>query len=144
MKKYLARIIGKNNLQVLRSIYRDKTKRRSLIKKRKTFYSQFLTTKGDIYFDVGANYGNRIQPIINKKLKIIAIEPQLDCVQFLKRKYGNKITILDKGLGEIEEKRKLNISNSSVLSSFSKDWIKKLKKVVDLVNTLGMKAKKLK
>ncbi len=123
MKKYLKQIIGESNLRVFRSIYKTK-KERELIKKRRTFYSQFLTFKDDIYIDVGANYGNRIEPLIGKGLKIIAVEPQLKCVEFLKRKYGNKITIIPKGLGEIEESRTIYISNAHAITSFSKDWIK--------------------
>ena len=53
-------------------------------KKRKRFYSQFLN-QGNIYFDIGANYGNRIAPITTLKLKrIVAVEPQQYCCDHLK------------------------------------------------------------
>ncbi|MBK8389412.1 MAG: FkbM family methyltransferase [Saprospiraceae bacterium] len=77
-----------------------------------------------MYYDVGANYGNRIEPIINKGLKIIAVEPQIKCIDFLNKKYGNHITIVPKGLGEKEETKTLYISNAHTISSFSEDWIK--------------------
>ena len=94
--------------------------------KRKLFYSQFLPENG-IYFDIGANFGNRIEPLMGQKLKIIAIEPQLECVKYLKLRFKNSITIVNKGLGEKVEKKKMHIADNPVLSSFSKEWIDKTK-----------------
>ena len=100
----------------------NKKKEIELIKKRREFYLQFLKTN-DTYFDIGANYGNRIAPIINDGIKIIAVEPQLQCVKYLKKQYNNKITIIQKGLGEKEGVKTMYISEAHTLSSFSKEWI---------------------
>lgn len=78
-----------------------------------------------MYFDVGANFGNRIEPIINKDLKIVAVEPQKECIDFLKEKYGSRITIVPKGLGEKVETRTMYISDANTLTSFSKEFINK-------------------
>jgi FkbM family methyltransferase len=67
--------------------------------------------------------GNRIDPLLHLKTKIIAIEPQKKCWHFLERKFGDKITIVPMGLGEEEGEKIFYISNTSVLSSFSKEWI---------------------
>lgn len=121
MKKLIKKAIGSDNVVYLRSFFLSK-KEKDLLLKRKLFYSQFLK-KGDLYFDVGANYGNRIQPVIDIGLKIIAIEPQSKCINYLKKRYGNKITIVPKGLGSKEEVKTMFISNTSTISSFSQDWI---------------------
>ncbi|MFZ4400852.1 MAG: FkbM family methyltransferase [Bacteroidales bacterium] len=81
--------------------------------------------EGDLYFDVGANDGNRIQPIMDAGIKIIAIEPQKECIKYLKSKFGDKITIIPKGLGEKEEIKIFNVSTINVLSSFSEEWIER-------------------
>lgn len=95
---------------------------KEISRKREKFYSQFLST-GDLYFDIGANYGNRIAPIINKDIKIVAIEPQKECIKYLKLRFGSKINIVPQGLGESESIETMYISNNHVLSSFSKEWI---------------------
>lgn len=94
--------------------------------RRKRFYSNFLKA-GDIYFDVGANEGNRILPILNMGIKIIAIEPQAELINNLKEKFGNHITIVPKGLGATEDKKIMHISVDHVFSSFSKKWISSTK-----------------
>lgn len=127
MKELIKKIIGFNTIQIIKSLFKNKEEKER-IKKRRDFYFQFLVSNEDIYFDVGANYGNRIEPIIDKKIKIIAIEPQLECLKFLRRKYGNKITIVPKGLGKVEETKTMYISNAHTISSFSKEWIEATKK----------------
>jgi len=121
IKKTIVKVFGINNIKYLRSFLPTKQEK-ALMKQREVFYSQFLTN-GATFFDVGANYGNRIQPLIDLGLKIVAIEPQSKCVKYLKRKFGNKIKIVEKGLGAKEGLETLYISDSHVLSTFSKDWI---------------------
>lgn len=94
--------------------------------KRKQFYSQFLNAN-DTVFDVGANYGNRVIPFLNLGCKVIAIEPQEKCNKYLENKFGNQIQIIKKGLSTKEEIKEFYISNSSTISTFSKDWLDKVK-----------------
>lgn len=94
--------------------------------KRKAFYSQFVH-KGDLYFDVGANMGNRVTPLLELGTKIIAFEPQRSCRNILKWKFGNKITLVPQALGEKEDVKELHISNFSGLSSISTEWINSVK-----------------
>ncbi|MFD0989551.1 FkbM family methyltransferase [Mariniflexile jejuense] len=126
IKNLVKSLLGINNIKFIKSWFRS-SKEKKLIKKRKEFYSQFLIPNS-VFFDIGANYGNRIEPLINENIKIIAVEPQEECVRFLKKKYGNKITILQNGVGEKIETKLLYIStNANILSSFSKDWINSTK-----------------
>ena len=93
---------------------------------RKLFYSQFVKS-GDLCFDVGANIGNRISPLLMLNAQIVAIEPQISCQKILKSKYGNKIILVTEGLGEKEGIAEFYISDASTISSFSKDWIDSVK-----------------
>jgi len=121
LKTILRKALGTKNIIYIKLYFKSKLKKEAL-KKRSRFYMQFLKA-GDIYFDVGANYGNRIEPIKNANLEIIAIEPQLECVKYLKWRYKNMITIIPYGLGEKEGKKTMYISNAHTLSSFSNEWI---------------------
>lgn len=96
------------------------------LNKRIDFYKQFIK-KDDIVFDVGANFGNRIYPFLSIGCKVIAVEPQKKCSDFLKQKFGNKIELVTKGLSNKSETKTLYISGSSTISSFSKEWIDKVK-----------------
>ena len=122
IKNLLKTIIGINNIKYIKS-WIPSAKQKAILDQRRIFYSQFLK-QDNLFFDIGANYGNRIEPLINQGIKIIAVEPQKECVQYLKKKYGKKIIVLQKGLGEKVEKKLMHIApNANILSSFSKDWI---------------------
>jgi FkbM family methyltransferase len=94
--------------------------------KRKLFYNSFLK-KDDLCFDVGANVGNRIIPLLEIGVKIVAVEPQKSCYKILKHKFGKKIEIVTKGLGESAGVKNFHISNASTISSFSDEWINSVK-----------------
>jgi FkbM family methyltransferase len=93
---------------------------------RKEFYSWFVK-EGDLVFDVGANYGNRIKAFLGLKAKVVAIEPQESCYKFLGLMFGKKIHLVTKGLGAKEETRKFFIADSSTVSTFSEEYIKAVK-----------------
>lgn len=95
-------------------------------KKRQLFYSQFVS-QNDLCFDVGANIGNRITPILNLGAKVVAIEPQKNCYRYLRYKFGEKIEIVTNGLGESESIKDFYISDESTISSFSESWIDAVK-----------------
>lgn len=57
-------------------------------KKLTNFYSQFIQP-GDLVFDIGAHIGNRSDAFISLGAKVIAVEPQPICVQYLKKKFYN-------------------------------------------------------
>ena len=93
--------------------------------KRRYFYSNLLPN-GGLVFDIGANYGNRIEPIIDLNYQIVAVEPQKECIQYLTKRYGNKLQIIPKGLSDKTEKLPIYRSNESVLTTFSSEWIQKV------------------
>lgn len=97
-----------------------------MVKRRASFYSTFIK-KGDLCFDVGANIGNRVEPLLKLKARVVAVEPQAKCCLVLKYKFGSKISIVNSGLSEQEGVAPFFISSSHTLSSFSGEWVSKVK-----------------
>ena len=93
---------------------------------RKFFYSQFIKPN-DLVFDVGANIGNRTVIFLELEAKVIAIEPQKECYEKLTKRFGDKIELVKKGLGEKESIETLYVSELSAISSFSKEHVDVMK-----------------
>ena len=97
----------------------------SFFKKKKNHDVVKLLNTGDLFFDVGAHVGDKSKQFLNKKLKVIMIEPLPKCVEQLKLKFKNNknIKILQKALGKKKGSTTLMI-NSKVptLSTMSNHW----------------------
>jgi FkbM family methyltransferase len=93
-----------------------------LIPERLSFYSQFIG-RGDLCFDIGANIGNRTNIFLLLGARVVAIEPQHECAKLLKLRFGNKITLLEEAVGKSEDVGTLFVSETSEISSMSRDWI---------------------
>ena len=93
------------------------------------FYSNFIS-KGNLCFDIGANIGNRTETFLQLQSKVIAVEPQNDCVEFLKKNYGTNpdLVVIQKILGEKECETEMFLCNFSPLSSVSNSWMEAVKK----------------
>lgn len=91
------------------------------------FYKQFLKP-GELCFDVGANIGNRTEAFLALDARVVAIEPQSKCAQMLRLRFGNKIKLIKMALGEKEANGVMYISETSEISSLSKDWIDSVSK----------------
>jgi FkbM family methyltransferase len=91
------------------------------------FYAQFIKP-GDTCFDVGANMGNRTKVFLELKAKVVAVEPQKDCYEVLRIKYGKRINLITKGLGQKEGTETFFLSSSTEFSSFAKDWVDAVQK----------------
>lgn len=96
------------------------------IMKRKKFYSSFVKPN-DLCFDVGANVGNRVGPLLEIGANVVAIEPQESCYKYLQYKFGKRIEIITKGLGEGETVKDFHLSRYTAISSFSDEWINSVK-----------------
>jgi FkbM family methyltransferase len=112
--------------EFVKTYYRNIIKDIKPNKLKARFYSQFIG-KNDLCFDVGANIGNKVKPFLMNQARVLAIEPQDSCVEILENKFGKKITIVNKGVGEKEEVKDFFIANRSVLSTFSSEFIDKIK-----------------
>lgn len=129
IQKFLKKILGDNVFIYIRAV-RSKIfvgkEEREAIEVRKKLYATFVK-KGDLCFDVGANIGNRIEPLLQLGVKVVAVEPQTSCAKFLQYKYGNRISLVQKGLGSEETVKDFYISDVSVLSTFATDWLETVK-----------------
>jgi len=61
--------------------------------------TEFLK-KGDVFFDIGSNYGRKLESLLGKGIKIIAMEPQTACCDYLNHHFGEDITIFNFGVGK--------------------------------------------
>ncbi|RAP32257.1 hypothetical protein DID76_00745 [Candidatus Marinamargulisbacteria bacterium SCGC AG-414-C22] len=97
-------------------------------KKRTHFYKKFLS-KNDLVFDVGANIGNRCKVFLELGCRVIAVEPQQDCVTFMKQglSTNHNIKFIQKAVGKKESIMDMYIASSPNLSSLSTTWISKVK-----------------
>jgi FkbM family methyltransferase len=100
-------------------------KQASLMPRYKKFYSKFIK-KEDLCFDIGAHMGNRVDIFLDCGAKVVAVEPFLECYKYMKFKYGNSVTILNKGAGPDTEDREMFISDDPTTNSFSSDWVDKV------------------
>jgi FkbM family methyltransferase len=112
----------KSNINPLIGYFKEKKR----AKMRFHFYSTFIN-ENDLCFDVGANYGNRVKTFIDLNARVVAIEPQKKCCEYLERKFGNKIVIINKGLGSKAEIKNFYEADISSLSTFSEEWIESVK-----------------
>jgi FkbM family methyltransferase len=125
--RILSKIKKKSLYLKLRHLYKSKADK-DILKCRISLYKKFCK-EGDLVFDIGANIGNRVEIFLALKTKVVAVEPQSFCRKVLRARFGNKITLINKGLGEKEEIKTMYISTlSNQISSFSKEWIDSVKK----------------
>lgn len=88
------------------------------------FYGQFLSP-GDLCFDIGANIGNRLKIFQKIGAGVIAVEPQRQCAQELRRCYGadEKIVIVEMAVSDSPGEAELMMSNFHMVSSLSPEWV---------------------
>jgi FkbM family methyltransferase len=98
-----------------------------LYKERVGFYRQFIPP-GAVCYDVGANFGSRTKVFLQLGAKVVALEPQRQCYEYLLNRYERSAVVLQKGVGSKNEIRDFFISDEhAALSSFSENWINDLK-----------------
>jgi len=88
------------------------------------FYSRFIH-KGDLCFDVGAHIGNRTEIFLRLGAKVIAVEPQEDCINQLREKFNkeSRLTLVNKGLSDKKGDLTLYIcKDATTISTFSDKW----------------------
>lgn len=92
------------------------------------FFSQFASP-GDLVFDVGANIGKVTNIFLDMGTRVIAIEPQDECVDTIDAIYGKNenLTIVQKVLGSSVGEAELILCSANTLSSLSTDWIEAVK-----------------
>ncbi|WP_250550492.1 FkbM family methyltransferase [Pseudonocardia sp. H11422] len=89
------------------------------------FYREFLGP-GDVGFDIGAHVGSRVRAWRKLGVRVIAVEPQPDCLRILRLFFGRDqgVTIVPQALGARPGQARLGISTATpTVSSMSSDWI---------------------
>lgn len=128
-------------------------------KAQKEFYAKVIKP-GDLVFDVGANIGQRSEIFAQLAQKVIAIEPQPNCVRHLKSRFrfNRRVVIQQVALGDKPGEATMWQSSSPGISSMSRrfidtmgssvfrdeKWNKEIKVTTktldDLINTFGVPA----
>jgi FkbM family methyltransferase len=89
------------------------------------FYPQFLGT-GDVGFDIGAHVGSRVRAWRRLGVRVVAVEPQTDCLRILRLFFERDpgVTIVAAALGARSGTARLALSTATpTVSSMSPDWI---------------------
>ncbi|MEI7912367.1 MAG: FkbM family methyltransferase [Verrucomicrobiota bacterium] len=132
MRKTLKKLLPAEGLRIYRTLRNAISPpqflvlERMQIEERTAFFGQLIHA-GDLCFDIGANQGNRVEPLLRCGARVVAVEPQEDCCRTLKRLFGPRISIVRKGLDEISGCKDFFISEATVLSTFSEEWLDKAK-----------------
>lgn len=85
-------------------------------------YSQFVS-EGDLCFDVGANYGLRSLVLGKLGARVVAIEPQLECVRALSRLRWLGVDVLPIAVGRSAKIEVLSVGSVSTISSLSSEFV---------------------
>jgi len=89
------------------------------------FYSEFLGP-GDVGFDIGAHVGSRVRAWRKLGARVVAVEPQPDCLRVLRLFFGRDrgVTIVPDAVGARTGTARLGVSTATpTVSSMSPDWI---------------------
>jgi FkbM family methyltransferase len=89
------------------------------------FYREFLGP-GDLAFDIGAHVGSRVRAWRRLGARVVAVEPQPDCLRVLRLLFGRDagVTIVPGAVGAVAGRARLALSTATpTVSSMSPDWI---------------------
>lgn len=88
-------------------------------------YGTFLRP-GDLAFDIGAHVGNRVRAWRRLGARVVAVEPQPDCLRVLRLFFGRDpgVTIVPAAAGAEPGQARLAVSSATpTVSSMSPQWI---------------------
>lgn len=89
------------------------------------FYRQFLG-RGDLGFDIGAHVGSRVRAWRRIGARVLAVEPQPDCLRLLRLVYGRNpaVRIVPAAVGDRPGRARLAVSSATpTVSSMAPVWI---------------------
>lgn len=87
------------------------------------FYTQFLGP-GDLCFDVGANYGMKAEAFLRLGARVIAFEPQAECIREMRARLGPhpNLVLVHAAVGSHTGRATLNVGRHRTNSSLVEDW----------------------
>jgi FkbM family methyltransferase len=94
------------------------------------FYARFIQP-GDLCFDIGAHVGSRLRAWTPLGARIVAVEPQPDCMALLRRWFGHQahITLIEQAVGAKPGVAELLVSSRTpTVTTLSPAWIAAVEK----------------
>jgi FkbM family methyltransferase len=85
------------------------------------FYRQFIP-QGGLCFDIGANVGQRTALFLELGARVVAVEPQPDCAEILRRDHPEATTI-EAAVGPRSGSATLLVANYPTLATLSPEWV---------------------
>ncbi len=88
-------------------------------------YGEFLGP-GDVGFDIGAHVGSRVRTWRRLGARVVAVEPQPDCLRVLRLLYGRDrdVAIVPQAVGAARGRSRLAVSTATpTASSMSPSWV---------------------
>ena len=92
------------------------------------FYRQFLG-RGDLAFDIGAHVGSRVRAWRRLGARVVAVEPQPDCLRVLRLLFGRNpaVRIVPEAVGAQAGWAELAVSTATpTVSSMAPGWIQEV------------------
>ena len=89
------------------------------------FYAQFIRP-GDLCFDIGAHVGSRLRAWLPLGARIVAAEPQPNCMALLRRWFGGdaRVVLVEQAVGACPGTADLLVSpRTPTVTTLSSDWI---------------------
>jgi FkbM family methyltransferase len=90
------------------------------------FYRQFIP-RGGLCFDIGANMGDRTELFRALGAHVVAVEPQEVCIDSLRSRFGDRVTIVEGVAGPALGEADLFIASYHTLSTLSREWIENVR-----------------
>ncbi len=94
---------------------------RRLFHAHKLLLSQFVKV-GDLAFDVGANIGNRTEILLSLGATVVAFEPQPICAREVAAHGNERLTVVQKAVGETEGTAQFHLKAATTHASFLPNW----------------------
>ncbi len=88
-----------------------------------SFFQKFVRP-GDLCFDIGCNVGHLSEALLDVGARIIAVDPQADCIEEARARVGRhkRIEFVCTAVGAGEGSAQLYVADSSVVSSLKAEW----------------------
>ncbi len=94
---------------------------RRLFHAHKLLLGQFVKG-GDLAFDVGANIGKRTEILLSLGATVVAFEPQPMCAREVAAHGSERLTVIQKAVGETEGTAQFHLKAVTSHGSFLPDW----------------------
>jgi FkbM family methyltransferase len=82
-----------------------------------------LLRPDQLVFDIGANVGARSKVFQHLGCRVVAVEPQRQCVRALKRSFGESITIIRAAISDLTGTSSLHLTGYHEIATMSPSWM---------------------